>query len=664
MSADNLESIEENGDYWLSKSNTAYHIINPNATNLTTIEANGYYSLAKGGDTYYVLDGSGSSIRLYYDGVGRSMFGPHDSTGIYTPTNVEENPFDSGFLVLVYRNDKPEWNNSSFFNYNNFGFEFDTLGKYAGSDLKTVNNHAFPRPGIEYEPVFGLDLNDDDNIATGANPPNLLNISTIQHHIDDGHVNDGIILKRDSVTIDPNSYAGWSATQVIASVGEGYEVLWSHSSKYDVWKFDTSGNFVSSIKAKLWQDEEKFNLDLNGDGDTGLQPVEEIGGVHLKHGDNTYNGAPQYYIVDGSNAPIGLNVGGAPRGPTDGDWNVTQVEDSGTGYEVFWSHNSGKFQVWKVDSSGSYETKVTAHLWQHENTFEVDLNGDGVQGLRTIETIGDVHLALGDNGYSGDTQYYIVDGSNAPIGLSVRGAPRGPTDGDWNVTQVEDSGTGYEVFWSHNSGKFQVWKVDSSGSYETKVTAHLWQHENTFEVDLNGDGIDSGNNDIYGSIGNDTFDGGAGDDIINGREGHDTLIGGEGNDWISGDGGSGYAGNDILFGNAGNDDLRGRGGNDQIDGGAGSDTITTGSGFDKIILRIGDGGNTLSDADIITDFTDGIDKLRLDGGLLFSQDMINQGTGAYASDTIISKGSEYLAILQGIDVSLLSDTDFETVDIA
>ncbi|HAD29373.1 MAG TPA: hypothetical protein DCF96_12000, partial [Rhodobacteraceae bacterium] len=112
MSADQLVSIEENGNYWLSKSNTAYHIINPNATNLTTIEANGYYSLAKGGDTYYVLDGSGSSIRLYYDGVGRSMFGPNDSTGIYTPTNVEENPFGSGFLVLVYRNDKPEWNDS------------------------------------------------------------------------------------------------------------------------------------------------------------------------------------------------------------------------------------------------------------------------------------------------------------------------------------------------------------------------------------------------------------------------------------------------------------------------------------------------------------------------------------------------------------------------
>ena len=55
MSSEELTSIEKNGNYWLSKSNTAYHIINPNATNLTTIEANGYYSLAKGGDTYLCL---------------------------------------------------------------------------------------------------------------------------------------------------------------------------------------------------------------------------------------------------------------------------------------------------------------------------------------------------------------------------------------------------------------------------------------------------------------------------------------------------------------------------------------------------------------------------------------------------------------------------------
>ena len=106
----------------------------------------------------------------------------------------------------------------------------------------------------------------------------MLNISGNQHHIDDGHGGESIILKRDSVTIDPNSNAGWSATQVEKN-GDHYEVLWSHSTNYDVWKVDTSGNFVSSIKAKLWEDEEKFGIDLNGDGDTGLVTVEATGDV-------------------------------------------------------------------------------------------------------------------------------------------------------------------------------------------------------------------------------------------------------------------------------------------------------------------------------------------------------------------------------------------------
>ena len=155
---------------------------------------------------------------------------------------------------------------------------------------------------------------------------------------------------------------------------------------------------------------------------------------------------------------------------------------------MFWSHSSGKYEVWKVDAIRQLPSSVNAHLWQHENTFEVDLNGDLTQGLATVENIGDVHLA---HWRQSDTvvtpQYYIVDGSNAPIGLNVGGAPRGPTDGGWNVTQVEDSGTGYEVFWSHSSGKFKVWKVDAIRQFQSKVTAHLWQHENTFEVDLNGD---------------------------------------------------------------------------------------------------------------------------------------------------------------------------------
>ena len=99
-----------------------------------------------------------------------------------------------------------------------------------------------------------------------------------------------------------------------------------------------------------------------------------------------------------------------------------------------------------VDDSGSYQSHVTAKYWQHENTFGVDLNGDLTIGLRTIEDIGDVHLALGDNKHSGDTKYYIVDGIKDPIALTKAGREKGPTDGAGSVTQVEKVGTDMRCF--------------------------------------------------------------------------------------------------------------------------------------------------------------------------------------------------------------------------
>ena len=88
MSDDQPTSIEENGDYWLSKSDNAYHIINPNATNLTIIEANGYYSLAKGGDTYYVLDANGNSTRLDDEDIANRI-APGNPTGPWSIIQVE-----------------------------------------------------------------------------------------------------------------------------------------------------------------------------------------------------------------------------------------------------------------------------------------------------------------------------------------------------------------------------------------------------------------------------------------------------------------------------------------------------------------------------------------------------------------------------------------------
>jgi Ca2+-binding RTX toxin-like protein len=644
MSDEQLISIEENGDYWLSKSNTAYHIINPKASDLIYIDEIGNFSLGKSGDQHYILDANGNSIR--FDG---PTYAPGYSF-TDTPLHVEEsftnegfqNDYpDGNFWVLFQRE---EWaNKGGVSNYGYMARKYDASGVSKGTDFVKTGNHVELRPYMEYEAMFGVDLNNDKIIPTGINPNNLMDISGNQHHIDDGHVSDGIILKIDNTTIDPNSNGGLNATQVQKN-GDYYEVLLEHENvKYDVWKVNSEGNFVSSIKAKLWQDEKKFGVDINLDGDTGLQPVEEIGSVHLKLGDNTYNGAPQYYIVDGIKDPIGLTHGGAAtRSTSYAGWSATQVIASGDGgYEVLWSHTGGKYEVWKVNSEGNFLSYNKAKLWQDELKFGVDLNGDSDTGLVTVEDNGGVLLKHDDN------SYFIVKGSNDPVGLTSGGASKGPTSfPGWSATQVEASASGgYEVFWSHSSGKTTAWKVDALGSYQSHISVTKSVTESGITIIKYDDHSwkfgGNGNDSLSGSIGNDTIDGGDGNDHINGYSGHDTLMGGDGNDG-----------------------LRGSHGNDQIDGGTGSDTITTGSGLDKIILRIGDGGNTLSNADIITDFTDGSDNFGLDGGLLFSQLVIAQGSDAYASDTIISAGSEYLAILQGIDASLLSDADFETVDIA
>ena len=164
--------------------------------------------------------------------------------------------------------------------------------------------------------------------------------------------------------------------------------------------------------------------------------------------------------------------------------------------------------------------------------------------------------------------------------------------------------------------------------------------------------------------------GNTGDNIISGGGGADTIYGGSGNDTLYADSAASNdpndqdTDNDNLYGEAGNDTLIASKGDNILDGGTGADTITTGSGSDTIVLRVGDGGSTLAAADTITDFTDGTDVLGLDDGLQYTDLTIAQGTGSNSNDTIISAGSEYLAILTGISASSLTEADFTPVDIA
>ena len=206
--SNNFNNLEANGAYSLAEDGNKYYILDSNGSSLNYLENSGYYSLARGGSTYYVTDGSGNSISLT------------GLTSIYTPTHVEENPNDSGFLVLASNSTQPGWNNSSWFNYNNFGFKFDGSGQHTGSDIVFMGNHALPRPAIEYEQVFNVDLNSDAKIAAGAISTKVLDISGNQHHIRDGYGSSPIANFGNS-----NRSDGWSVTQVEAYGNGGFQLF-------------------------------------------------------------------------------------------------------------------------------------------------------------------------------------------------------------------------------------------------------------------------------------------------------------------------------------------------------------------------------------------------------------------------------------------------------
>ena len=161
-----------------------------------------------------------------------------------------------------------------------------------------------------------------------------------------------------------------------------------------------------------------------------------------------------------------------------------------------------------------------------------------------------------------------------------------------------------------------------------------------------------GNNDILiGGIGADALRGGSGQDTLVGNQGQDILTGNSGADTFRAGGGrdtiNGNGGSDTINGNGGRDTINGGNGQDTIDGGNGSDQITGGRGRDVFVLSLGRG------RDLVTDFTDGSDRLSLSNGLGFGDLSITQGNrGAF-----ISSGNDLLAILENVDASLITNAD-------
>ncbi len=157
------------------------------------------------------------------------------------------------------------------------------------------------------------------------------------------------------------------------------------------------------------------------------------------------------------------------------------------------------------------------------------------------------------------------------------------------------------------------------------------------DYELNGG---EGNDIIIGGEGSDTIEGGLGSDIIVGGLGSDTIDGGEGSDIII----AGNSGNE-LTGGEGSDIIIGGAGEDIIYGGTGSDILAGSAGNDIFRFNVTD--FEADEIDYILDFTDGEDKIEIEGANSVEYD---SSTGTISVD-----GVDRISLDSGLDIDINVD---------
>ena len=176
---------------------------------------------------------------------------------------------------------------------------------------------------------------------------------------------------------------------------------------------------------------------------------------------------------------------------------------------------------------------------------------------------------------------------------------------------------------------------------------------------------------LTGTTSAETLNGDANANILTGNGGADTLNGNGGNDTLYADsnhseainnGASNTDSDDNLYGGSGDDALYASAGDNTLDGGTGADTLVSGTGSDVIVIRSGDGGSSISDADTLADFSDGVDLIGL-SNLQYSDLTVEQGTGSYSSHVVVKKTDtgEFLIVIQNTNLSSIDDYDFSAI---
>jgi len=174
---------------------------------------------------------------------------------------------------------------------------------------------------------------------------------------------------------------------------------------------------------------------------------------------------------------------------------------------------------------------------------------------------------------------------------------------------------------------------------------------------------------IRGFSGNDTIQGLAGNDLIFGDRDNDLLAGNEGADTLFGG-----LSNDTIYGGQESDWINGDRGSDLLIGGEGKDILTGGAGDDLFVIDTTSATSNITEADVITDFGSGNDKIVLADGIkfddlnIFVSDnqtvMQNKNSGNYLG-VVLGKPNltetNFISLFGGIDMGQLLPVSVNTI---
>jgi Ca2+-binding RTX toxin-like protein len=209
---------------------------------------------------------------------------------------------------------------------------------------------------------------------------------------------------------------------------------------------------------------------------------------------------------------------------------------------------------------------------------------------------------------------------------------------------VAYAGAGNDIL-SLGNGNNRIYGGEGQNQISTGLGGDLIYSGAGIDLIYAGDGDNlifagEGNNNVFTGAGSDRIYSGAGNDTINAGDGGNVIFAGEGNNSIT----TGSAA-DLIYAGAGNDTISTGAGNDLIYAGEGVNVINSGVGDDMIYSGSGADTFTLNKGEgmaMIMSFQS-IDKFALGAGLVRTELSVM----AIGSDTLISAGTDYLAMIKG-----------------